>query len=217
MIDGIKVVVVDDHPMLREGVVHVLVSNGIAVVSEGATADEAVRLALLHKPNVLLLDMKMPGGGLHAITAIVESKLDTAILVLTVVSDEQSVKGALRSGARGYILKGAAGKELVEAVLTLAGGERYVTPQLLGVLFGCNPDGDQQGPCAEFTEREEQILSLLSRGLSNKEIAFDLKLSEKTVKYYLTHVLRKLHVRNRVEAALFASQRPNGFQRDARI
>lgn len=203
------VVVVDDHPLFRDGVVHTLMSNGIDVVGQGATADDALRLTLAHEPDVVLMDLNMPGGGLAALTAIAASGTKSQVLPLTIVDDEMSAEGALRSGARGYLLKGIGGRELVEAVRTVARGDLYIAPQLLSRLLGPRsraPDAPK-ATTAALSGREEQILGLLSCGLSNKEIAFRLELSEKTVKYYLTHLLRKLHMRNRVEAALYASHR----------
>lgn len=204
----VKVAVADDHPLFRDGVVHALRANeDFSIVGEGATADEAVRLVLDFEPDVLLLDMKLPGGGLGAIEAIVATRSRTNIMMLTVVDDEESISRAMRAGARGYLLKGAGGNELIESIRIVARGELYVTPQLIGMLFGRIAGGGQTAKRVEFTEREEQVLELLSGGLSNKQIAFRLKLSEKTVKYYLTHVLRKINVQNRVAAALYASRR----------
>tara|TARA_R110002020_G_scaffold364263_4_gene576644 strand:- start:31518 stop:32153 length:636 start_codon:yes stop_codon:yes gene_type:complete len=203
----LNVVVVDDHPLYREGVVHTLTSNGIDVMGEGGSADDAIRLTLAHKPDVILIDMNMPGGGLSALTSIIDGDARSHVLPLTIVDDEASVSGALRAGARGYILKGIGGRELVNAVETVARGDIYIAPQLVSRLICSQFHDDAKEDEVELSGREEQVLGLLARGLSNKEIAFRLKLSEKTVKYYLTHVLRKLHVRNRVEAALYASQR----------
>lgn len=204
-----KVVVVDDHPLFRDGVVHTLMSNRIDVVGEGATADDALRLTLAHEPDVVLMDLNMPGGGMAALTAIAASGTRSHVLPLTIVDDEMSAMGALQGGARGYLLKGIGGRELVEAVRTVARGDLYIAPQLLSRLLGPRartPD-HLKAHGASLSGREEQVLALLSCGLSNKEIAFRLELSEKTVKYYLTHLLRKLHMRNRVEAALYASHR----------
>lgn len=207
----IKVVVVDDHPLYREGVVHMLTLNGINVLAEGASAADAIRLVGEHDPDVLLLDVMLPGGGLVATEAIGSSHPRTAIILLTVVDDEQCVADALKQGARGYILKESSGNEVVEAVRAVARGDFHVAPDLFSGLLGrlSGDHGDHKKDVVVFSEREDQVLRLLSSGLSNKEIAFQLDLSEKTVKYYLTHNLKKLHVRNRVEAALYASRRPS--------
>lgn len=209
----IKVAVVDDHPLFQEGVVHTLgLSEEFAVVGQGASADDAVRLAAEIAPDVMLLDMKLPGGGLEALATIASSYPGTKIVILTIVDDEEMMACAFRKGARGYVLKGTGGKELKEAVRLVARGDPYVSPQLVPKLLDMmSGAGKSQNNIVEnsveFTEREEQVLTFLSRGLSNKQIAYNMSLSEKTVKYYITHVLKKLRVRNRVEAALFASQR----------
>lgn len=204
----IRVAVVDDHPLFREGVVHALrAGEDFDVVGEGTTADEAVRLVADHDPDVLLLDMTLPGDGLRAVEAIVVSRARTSIIMLTVVGDQQSITKAMKAGARGYLLKGTGGHELMESIKVVARGDIYLTSQLIGMLIGHMSGREQKAEIVEFTKREEQILILLSRGMSNKQIAFHLSLSEKTVKFYLTHVLRKLNVQNRVAAALYASQR----------
>jgi two-component system nitrate/nitrite response regulator NarL len=209
----IRVVVVDDHPLFRDGVVHTLsATEEFLVVGTGSSADEAIRLVHELEPDVLLLDLKLPGGGLEAVNTIAAGRPVTKIVMLTIVDDQEVVANAFKRGARGYLLKEAGGNELKETVRLVARGEPYVSPQLVTKLLermwadrdnqSSSPDGS-----LEFTEREEQVLSFLSRGLSNKEIAFRMSLSEKPVKYYITHVLRKLRVRNRVEAAIFASHR----------
>lgn len=205
----IRIVVVDDHPLFREGVVHALNGSGeFGVVGEGSSAADAVRMASDLDPDVIVLDMQLPGGGLDAVEAIVATHSRAGILMLTVVDDNECVAKAFRIGARGYLLKGAGCNELMETVRSVARGDLYVSPQLVGKLLGrmTETQGDHDHT-VEFTEREDQVLTLLSRGLSNKEIAYQLELSEKTIKYYLTNVLKKLRVRNRVEAALYASQR----------
>lgn len=209
----IGVAVIDDHPLFREGVVHTLsASEEFVVVGQGASADDAIRLAAEVAPDVMLLDMKLPGGGLEALNAIASGRSGAKVVMLTIVDDEEVMARAFKTGARGYVLKGAGGNEVKEAVRLVARGEPYVSPQLVPKLLDMM-SGIRSGQSSsfessvEFTEREEQILTFLSHGLSNKQIAFRMSLSEKTVKYYITHVLKKLRVRNRVEAALYASHR----------
>jgi two-component system nitrate/nitrite response regulator NarL len=209
-----SVAVVDDHPMFREGVCHVLTTNGFHVVGEGATAGDAITLVSTFEPDLLVLDLSLPGGGLEAIEAIIATGTRTAVLVLTVMDDEETVLTAIRSGARGYLLKGIGGNELVEGVRTIARGDLCVASPLMGALLrsisGMKPQTQQVSiSLSHFTEREEQLLMHLSHGRSNKEIALVLKLSEKTIKFYITRLLRKLHLRNRTEAALFAVKRLN--------
>jgi DNA-binding NarL/FixJ family response regulator len=209
MISNPRIAVADDHPLFREGVVHILGSLGMTVVGQASTAEEAIELVSIHDPDVLLLDMKLPGGGVTALTSIVGAGGRTAVLPLSVVDSEEFVTAIMSQGARGYILKGIGGNELADAVRAVANGEIYLSPQLVTRLFGRlsavrNPTSPAT---AVFTGREEQVLAFLTQGFSNKEIAYRLEISEKTVKYYLTRVLKKLHVRNRVEAALYASNR----------
>jgi DNA-binding NarL/FixJ family response regulator len=183
-----------------------------AVVGEGASADEAVRLARELLPDLVLLDVTMPGGGLNAAQAIAAACPVTKIVMLTVSEHEDDVAAALKAGARGYVLKGVAARELVAILRGIAAGEGYITPALAaGVLAqmtrgGTTRERDERSttPLDELTEREREILEGIAAGSSNKEIGQQLYLSEKTVKHYVTNILQKLQVRNRVEAALMA-------------
>jgi two-component system nitrate/nitrite response regulator NarL len=208
MSDTIRIAVVDDHPMLREGVVRTLRDEGdIEVVGEGGTADQAVDIAQQTLPDIMLLDMNMPGSGLTAIGRISELCPAVKLIVLTVQEDHDSVTLALKLGARAYILKGVGAAQLVDIVRAVNDGGSYVSPSLAAKLlsnFGrSNPkNGPNEEPLENLTAREEQILDLLGQGLRNKEIGRKLDLKEKTVKHYVTNILQKLHLRNRVEAAV---------------
>ena len=213
MSDPIRVVLVDDHPLFREGVAHTLGTEpDIRVVGEGATADEALRLCQEFLPDLLLLDINIPGGGLNAARDIAAACPFTKIVMLTVSEAEDDVTAALKAGARAYALKGVSARELTGILRAVSAGEVYITPSLAAhLLFGLaesprdgRPPAD---PLHELTGRERQILELVASGRSNKEIGQELSLSEKTVKHYMTNVLQKLQVRNRVEAALLAQQR----------
>jgi DNA-binding NarL/FixJ family response regulator len=199
--------------MFREGVIHTLAAQeDVAVVGEGASAEDAIRIARDDLPNVIVLDLNLPGDGIAAVEAIAARHPDVNVLMLTVVADEARVAAALRLGARGYLLKGVSGAELIGTVRAVHQGQLYVSPSLAAQLL---KNIDREPPnqsvkldrCTELTGREQQILRLLSQGLSNKEIGARLDLTEKTVKHYLTSVLKKLNVRNRVEAALLGSHR----------
>ncbi len=208
--DAIRIVVVDDHPMLRQGIVHALSGQSdLRVVGEGANADEAVRLATDLMPDVLLLDVNMPGGGLDALDRIASSCPAIAVLVVSVNDGEETVTAALRKGARGYALKGIAGHELIEAVRSLHRGEHYVSPSLaVRLLADARPDDrsrDAAERLRELTAREAQVLHHLAKGLSNKQIGSALSLSEKTIKHYVTNILQKLQVTSRIAAALIAA------------
>lgn len=209
MPDRLQVAVVDDHPLFREGVAATLRAQpGINVVGEGASAAEAVRLAGEKLPDVMLLDVSMPGGGLTAARQIAAAYPVVKVVMLTVSEEEEDVTAALRAGARAYVLKGVAARELVGILRSVAAGDVYVTPSLaasllaeLGTPAGGRPAAD---PLDELTEREREILECVASGESNKEIAARLGLSEKTVKHHMTNIFQKLQVRNRVEAALLA-------------
>lgn len=193
--------------MLREGVVRTLLDEGdIEVIGEGATADQAIDLAQKFLPDVMLLDMNMPGSGLTAIGRISELCPAIKLIVLTVQEDHDTVTQALKLGARAYALKGVGASELVDIVRAVHDGGSYVSPSLAAKLLANfnRPDrkGSEQEPIETLTAREEQILVLLGKGLRNKEIARLLELKEKTVKHYVTNILQKLQLRNRVEAAV---------------
>lgn len=207
----IRVVVVDDHPLFREGVVRTLASDqDIEVVGSGGSADDAVSLAERELPDVAILDLNMPGGGLEAIFRIQTSCPVVKVAMLTVSEDEGNVTAALHAGARGFIAKGVSGAELLQAIKAVAMGEHYVSPslaaKLLAQINSANPEPGRTD-LPPLTEREEAILSLISKGLTNREIAANLGLSEKTVKHHVSNVIQKLQVRNRVEAALASRQR----------
>ncbi len=213
MENKIRVGVVDDHPLYRDGVVFTLAAQpDIEVVGQGSSAADAIKIATENKPDVLVLDMSMPGGGMNAIEALTFHHPMIKTLMLTVVAEEEQVCTALKKGARGYLLKGASGPELVQTVRVLSQGECYVSPCLAAKLLMRSGLGQAEAEprsdrFSDLTPREEQILSILVEGRSNKEIGNKLDLSEKTIKHHLTNILQKLQVRNRVEAALLASGR----------
>ncbi len=211
MTDKIQIVIVDDHPLFREGLIQTLRAEpDIEVVGEAGTAAEAVRLAGELLPDVVLLDITLPGGGLSAACTIAATSPVIKIIMLTASEAEEDVVTALKSGARGYILKGVSGRELVKIVRDIYAGEAYVTPALAASLLSDLDYDRQQKPPADprddLTDRERQILEYVAAGQSNREVAQQLYLSEKTVKHYMTNILQKLHVRNRVEAALVAQK-----------
>jgi two-component system, NarL family, nitrate/nitrite response regulator NarL len=211
--DKIRVVVVDDHPLFREGVVTILGNElDFEIVGQGADADEAIHITLDLLPDIVLLDIDMPGNGIKAAQAIAAACPVTKIVFLTVSEADDVLVNALKAGGRAYILKGVAGRELARILRAVNEGESYVPPKLAASLLLEMSDTRQQekvpvNPMDELTERERQILEQLAAGLSNKEIGAKLFLTEKTVKHYMTNILQKLQVRNRVEAALVAQKR----------
>jgi two-component system, NarL family, nitrate/nitrite response regulator NarL len=212
----IRVAVVDDHPLYRDGVVFALESEpDIEVVGQGETAPEALQIAHEHTPDVILLDMNMPGGGINAMAKIAQRYPSTKALMLTVVDNEDEVRNALRKGARGYLRKGTGSSELVNAIRLVNKGQNYVSPGFAAQLImsrGSEESTPSEAPkrFPELSDREEQILMLILQGLSNKLIGGELGVTEKTVKGYLTSVMDKLQVRNRVEAAMIAAERMSG-------
>ncbi len=211
---NIRVVIIDDHPMFREGVARTLNSEtNMEVVGEGENMADAVSLAEKLLPDIILLDISMPGGGIEAAGAIARTCPVVKIAMLTVSEREDDVMKSLHGGACGYILKGIGGQELIDIVSDLYSGNPYISPGLAARMLSelknkpLEDDAADQDIFSELTAREEQILERVSRGLSNKEIGRELALTEKTIKHYVTNVLQKLQVRNRVEAALLAQKR----------
>jgi two-component system, NarL family, nitrate/nitrite response regulator NarL len=215
MSEPIQLVIVDDHPLYREGVASTLnAESDMRVIGEGGNADDALKLATSLLPDVVLLDINMPGNGILAAKTVSEACPVTKIIMLTFSEEENDVLSALKAGARGYILKGVSGRELKSVIRSVYHGEVYITPTLAaGVLseMARGPNRSQSNNLLdELTQREHQILELVADGRSNKEIGGKLELTEKTVKHYMTNILQKLQVRNRVEAALLAQKSARG-------
>jgi len=202
----IRVVIADDHPLYRDGVARTLAeAGGIAPVAEVGSADEAEAAAAAHRPDLVLLDISMPGGGVDAARRVLAAAPEACVAILTVSESDEDVRAALEAGARGYVLKGISGEELVRVVRELAAGGSHVSPALAARILRPRPEPQAAG-IGELTKREEDILRLVARGLSNREIGDRVGLQEKTVKHYMTCILQKLPARNRVEAALLARE-----------
>jgi len=219
MSERIRVAVVDDHPLFREGVAHTIRGSGfLEVVGEGASADEAVHLVEDEMPDIVLLDVSMPGGGIEAARAIARAFPIVKIVMLTVSESDEHVAQALEAGAAGYVLKGTSGKDLINTMRAVSRGESYVTPDLAARLLTISKRKPQgagvDGEFADLTRREEQVLDQVAQGLTNKEIAKNLGISEKTVKHCMTNIMQKLQVRNRVEAALAVQRRARAQPRN---
>lgn len=214
--DKTNLVIVDDHPLFREGVIAILGTEpDIEIAGQGETADDALRLVHDSLPDVLILDINIPGGGLNAAQSITVAFPVVKIIMLTGSADEDDVLTALKAGVEAYVLKGVAARELIGIIHTVQAGESYVTPTLAASLLmemtATSPKEQRSSPIddplEELTERERTILELIADGKSNKEIGQHLFLTEKTVKHYVTNILQKLRVRNRVQAALLAQQK----------
>ncbi|MDQ2704090.1 MAG: response regulator transcription factor [Pseudomonadota bacterium] len=203
---GIRIAIVDDHPIFRAGVAQSLLEHGgFEIVAQGGTRDDALRIVEKCDPGVLLLDVSIPGGGLEALKAIVLKHPGQKVVMLTVSESGGDVTRAMRAGARGYVLKGIEAGSLAQVLESVAAGERYVSPALSARLLsdGIEP-GEPNGvsPVDALDKRQRRILDLVSSGLSNKEIAIELDLHEKTIKHQMTRIFAKLAVSNRTEAAM---------------
>jgi two-component system nitrate/nitrite response regulator NarL len=207
MIGTIRIAIIDDHPLFREGVTRSLSEiGGFEMVGEGATAQDAERIASTVRPDILLLDISMPGDGLASVINILASHPAQKIVMLTVSEANADVTKALNAGARGYVLKGVGSRALADILRNVAAGESYLSPmlsaRLLSDVQSLQPANGIADRLRQLTERQTEILRLVAEGLSNKEVALRLELQEKTVKHHMTGVLSKLNVRNRTEAAL---------------
>lgn len=210
----IKVLISDDHVFYREGVRTFLENEpDIEVVGEAGNGEEVLAKTVELKPDVILMDLKMPGiNGIEATRRIHETDPEIGVLVLTMFDDDDSVFAAMRAGARGYLLKDAGKNQVIRAILAVRGGEAIFSPAIAGRMIQffsapiANARKSQSDEFAELTEREVEILELLARGQSNKEISNRLSLSVKTVQNYVSSILAKLQVTDRLQAMLRARE-----------
>lgn len=207
----IRVLIADDHAFVREGTRRILEQEpDMEVVGEAGDGEEAARLACELKPDVAIVDIAMPVlDGIEATKRIKSSCPEVAVLVLTAYDDDQFVFSLLEAGAAGYLLKNVRGSEIVNAVRAVYNGDSVlhpsVTKKVLKRLVGLlGTRGKQQKPAEPLTEREMEVLGLVAKGLSNKEIAEELCLSIRTVQGHLANIFNKLHVSTRTEAAVYA-------------
>lgn len=209
---------VDDHPILREGLVK-LFSNyeGYAVVGSGASAADALAIATEKQPDVLLIDLQMPGNALDSIARI-RMKSPSIIIIAFTASDRiDHAINALEAGANGYVLKGSTAGELTAAINSAMQGETFVTPSLASkVIAALRLPAARGSANPHLSIREEQIVKLLLKGCTNKAIAARLSISEKTVKHYMTLLMQKLDARNRLEVVLAAQKLADPSGRDWR-
>lgn len=215
MNDSINILVVDDHPLFRQGVVNSLqMDPEFKVVGETDSGQEALTLARKLLPDVVLLDISMPGwSGIVTAEKIAMACPATVIVMLTGSDDKDKLLAALKAGARAYVLKGVSAKELASVVRSAVAGEVYVSPSIAAEMLVSLTQGKAPDPLQELTDREREILALIGTGLTNREIGERIFLSEKTIKHYVTNILQKLQVRSRVEAALLASSHARPVQR----
>jgi len=205
-----RILLVDDHALFRIGLEGLLERRGIEVVASVGDGREGIRLAQELKPDVILLDMRMPEvTGTQVLGQLRNQGLDIPIVMLTTSNEERDLIESLRSGAQGYLLKDMDPDELVNALRDIVAGKTVVAPELAAVLARVVQQGDssnviQPTPFSELTPREHEILCLLAEGFSNKVIAKQLGISDGTVKLHVKAILRKLGVHSRVEAAVIA-------------
>lgn len=206
MSEAIRLLVADDHALIRAGLTKTLaIEADIKIVGEAEDGQRAIDKALQLKPDVILMDIYMPGRtGLEAMVAIKESLPATRVLILTVSDREDDLFQALRLGAQGYLLKSARIGEVADAVRRTAGGEAMLSPPLAARLIA--EFRQKREDVAELSAREKEVLQLVGEGLTNTEIGGRLSLSESTVRTYLERTLDKLHLRNRAEAIVYASR-----------
>lgn len=204
----IRIVVADDHPIVRDGLVMVLSTQpDFTVVGEAGTGAEAARQALAQTPDVLLLDLEMPeGDGVETLRRLQEAGATARAIVFTAFDTDERILAALRAGAQGYLLKGAPREELFRAIRTVAAGGSLLTPVVASRLLRHVAQSDTP-PTPALTERERETLRLLGRGLQNKEIAARLGVRERTAKFHVAALMRKLGAGNRTEVVTIATQR----------
>lgn len=217
----IRVLVVDDHTLFRRGLIALLAGDArFEIVAEAGDVNEAHQRAAAMQPDVILLDNHMPGvSGVDALAGFKAVSPQSRVLILTVSEDERDLSAALRGGARGYLLKTMDSEMLTSAIQRTMAGESVVSPEMTSKLVSAfqagsgasrrPPEGDPD-PLHSLSPRELEILSLITKGASNKEVARDLGIAEATVKIHVQHILRKLNLSSRVQAAVYLAGRGTG-------
>lgn len=218
-ITPLRVVLIDDHTLFRAGLAGLLEQRGIHVLASVNNGADGVRAACELSPDIILLDIRMPGdSGLDILPQLRAAGLNTLVIMVTTSRDEADLTAALRCGARGYLLKDMEPDDLIKALYSIKRGEAVVAPELAATLArivqGLGVKAPSKSGLGDLTPREGDILRLLAQGQSNKEIARILGISDGTVKLHVKAVLRKLNVGSRVEAAVIAVERGWGKDRD---
>jgi DNA-binding NarL/FixJ family response regulator len=204
----VRVLVADDHPVFRTGLATILGDlEGIEVVGQAADGDEAVAQAAALAPDVVVMDLHMPGrNGIEATRAVLAERPETAVLVLTMLEDDASVVAALRAGARGYVVKGADRDDIARALHAVAGGQAFLGAEVAGPALARLTAAEAAPPFPELTDREREVLGLVARGLTNAAIADRLVLSGKTVRNHVSNVLLKIGAPDRSAAIVLARE-----------
>jgi DNA-binding NarL/FixJ family response regulator len=204
----IRILVADDHPVVRDGLVAILGTQpDFDVVGEASNGGEAVRLARELEPDVMLLDMEMPElDGLEALRRIRASRPDAKVIIFTVFDTDERIVGAVQAGAQGYLLKGVPREEIFNAIRVVSAGGSLLQPVVASKLLR-HLSGDRAGDALDpMTDREMEVLRLMAQGRANKDIATALDISERTVKFHVSSILSKLGATNRTEAVALAAQ-----------
>ena len=207
MSETIKLLIADDHAIVREGLRALIATEpGLELLDEASDGVQAVDKALALRPDVILLDMMMPRkDGLGAIHDIIKENPDARILVLTSFAEDEKVFPAIKAGALGYLLKDSSPQELLQAIRNVYSGEASLHPTIARKLMRELSQPVKLPPTTDpLTEREVEVLRLVAQGLSNDEIAERLVVSERTVRTHVSHILKKLHLANRTQMALYA-------------
>jgi two-component system NarL family response regulator len=210
--DAIRVLICDDHALFRRGLVMVLESEaGVEVVGEAEDGDEAIRRAEELAPDVVLMDVRMPRvTGIEATRAIAAVDPSAKILMLTVSDEEDDLYDAVKAGATGYLLKEISIEEVADAIRAVVSGQSLISPSMASKLLteftnlARKADEKQAVPTPRLTDRELEVLKLVAQGMSNREIAGELYISENTVKNHVRNILEKLHLHSRMEAVVYA-------------
>lgn len=208
MTDRIHILIVDDHPVVRDGLSAILATQpDFEVVGEAASGTEAIRQADTLRPDIIFLDLEMPGmDGVEALQNIRASQPDIRAIALTAFDTDERIMGAVRAGVQGYLLKGAPREELFNAVRVVFGGGSLLEPIVASRLLRRVSQNEITPPAEALTPREAEVLRLLAQGMPNKEIADRLVVSERTAKFHVSSILTKLGASNRTEAVAIAAQ-----------
>ncbi len=207
---SIHVLIADDHKLFREGLIALLDSvPEIEVVATAEDGRQAIELAAQHQPDIILMDLQMPGvNGIEATRQITQTSPHIGVIVVTMFEDDDSVFAAMRAGARGYILKGAGQSDVLRAVQAVSRGEALFGPSIAARLtnYFTSPQPVKSEAFPELTDREREILELIAQGLGNAQIADTLTIAQKTVRNHVSNIFNKLHVTDRVQAVLRARE-----------
>jgi len=211
MPESLKVMLVDDHEVVRQGLRALLeAEEDIEVVAEADSGPSAVSLASAHQPDVVVMDVRMPGGsGVEACRAIRDERPDAQVIMLTSFSDDEALFNSIMAGAAGFVLKQIRGRDLIDAIRTVGGGKSLLDPDVTKRVLERlrKAKFDERDPkLARLSPQEERILDMVGEGLTNREIAERIHLSDKTVKNYVSTILQKLEVARRAEAASYVAR-----------